>query len=103
MVSYNENNGDSKPDISISDSRLEAAFEKPKVKAGLTEAQRKQVFWESVAVEDRAMKALERGSSSEYDRIMEEGERELRRKYDLTEDELQAIQMEGVTKGWPMP
>ena len=31
------------------------------------------------------------------------GERELRRKYDLTEEELQAIQMEGVTKGWPMP
>jgi murein DD-endopeptidase MepM/ murein hydrolase activator NlpD len=103
MASYNENNGDSKPEISISDSRLEAAFEKPKVKAGLTEAQRKKVFWESVAVEDRAMKALERGNSAEYDRIKEEGERELRRKYGLTEEELTAIGIEGVTKGWPMP
>ncbi len=111
MASYNENNGDSKPEIRISDSRLEAAFDKASVKAGLTEAQRKQVFWESVLIEDLAMAVLEAAllagkrveGAAESDRITASGERELRRKFGLTEEELQKIQIEGITKGWPMP
>ncbi|MCP4590916.1 MAG: hypothetical protein GY842_09230 [bacterium] len=111
MASYNENTGDSKPEIRISDSRLEAAFEKASVKAGLSERQRKQVFWESGSIENREMAVLEKAllagkrdeGVAEADRITASGERELRRKYGLTEEELLKIKWEGATKGWPMP
>lgn len=112
MASYNENTGDSGPEIRLcSESRLESTFEEPTVKAGLSERQRRQVFWESVSIEDQAMAALERAllagkkgeGRAEADRITASGERELRRKYGLTEEELQKIQIEGATKGWPMP
>jgi hypothetical protein len=101
MLGYNENAGDSEPQVRISRLRLEAAYEEPTRKFGLSEQQRKQVYWELILIDDRMTRALEEGRDS--DRIKRQGEGELMQEYGLTEEQIQAISHEGTTKGWPKP
>jgi FtsZ-interacting cell division protein ZipA len=103
FLSYNQNNGDTRPEIRLSDMRLEAAYEEPTILAGLSEQQRKEVFWELEKIADRATVAFEKGGLNEMDRIKEQGERELMTKYGLTQEQLLEISLEGVKKGWPVP
>ena len=69
------------------------------VKYGLTEAQRKQAFYElcvlqdSIAIDDPP----DRGEK------MEEAYLIIAKKYDITEDEMKQITAEGIEKNWPMP
>ena len=91
MLRYNKNVRDPGPYFRIPSSRLEAAYEKPTEKAGLSEQRRKRVFWELVAIEDRAMRALEQGTGADSDRIQQQGERKLMGKYGLSQQQLRAI------------
>lgn len=98
------------PQVEISEMRLAAMSSKPKEQFGLSEEVRQRVFREMSAAEERATReAMKRVPDS---RIMEQLElerelgaeykRELARKYNISEEQLQQIGLEGVKKGWPL-
>jgi hypothetical protein len=121
-LAYNENAGDEVPHIDICEPALEALGH-PEVKFGLTEKQRKEIFWELVVLEDRARQEAEalyplpRGG--EFSRVLwrdalekqnvhaeqrrEEWEAVLRGQYGVTKEQAEAISVEGGMKHWPMP
>ena len=97
------------PRVEISESRLQALSSPPEDRFGLSENERKVVFREIVAAEERATQdAVERVPNS---RIKEQVSLEsdlghqykldLAKKYGLSEEQLQAIGLEGIEKGWP--
>ena len=101
----------SEPHVSISAERFAALTQVPEHRFGLSEATRKQIFREVAAAEDRGTRdAMARIPDS---KIMQqiELERQLQkrykaavaRKYNLSEDQLDKIVLEGVKKGWPAP
>ena len=99
------------PQVLVNEERLGALSAAPKERHGLSEAERKQVFREIAAAEDRATReAMARVSDSEIMKQIDL-ERELTQKYKtevarkrgLTYDDLFEISVEGVKMGWPMP
>ncbi len=96
------------PRVLINDERLTALDQEPEVLFGLAEGERRNAFREIVAAEQRARReAMAEIPDSQF---MKQVERErqlgakykedLARQYDLTEEELSEIVVEGVTKGW---
>jgi len=123
MLSYNENVGDRTPNIDVCDEALRA-LHRPQVRFGLTEEQRREIFWEIVVLEDKARKEAEtlypepelgpsfskvlfRDAIEKQQQhaasLREQYEEILRRQYRLTKEEVDDIGIEGVTKHWPMP
>ncbi|MBX3493405.1 MAG: hypothetical protein KF899_10605 [Parvibaculum sp.] len=102
------NNGE--PQITISESRLAALSNAPEDRFGLSEDQRKRVFRETVASENRATKeAMARVPNSELMKqiqlegeLMEKYKGEVARKYGLSEEQMLQISVEGIKSGWPM-
>lgn len=97
------------PQVQISEMRLAALSTPPEERFGLSEEVRQRVFREIAAAEKRAtQEAMERVPDS---RIMEQIElerelgaeykRALASKYNISEEQLQEIGLEGVKKGWP--
>ena len=110
---------DSKPDITVNKKLMAVLREKPVVKFGLTERQRKAVWREMIHAEDRSTKEAEAAypldprkalDRAQFDKQVDM-QRALNAKYDaqiakrhgLTKKQLQAIAVEGATKQWPMP
>jgi hypothetical protein len=99
------------PRVLINEERLAALSQAPEERFGLPEQERKKVFREIAAAEDRATReAMARVSDSQFrkqielERKLEEKyTAEVARKYNLTEDQLLKISVEGVEKGWPAP
>lgn len=107
---YNENNGDKAPEINIAEDRLSIMFEPPADRFGLTEAQRKEVYYRLVDAEDRAMNKARANSNdvSKFDgkkagRLQERYEQQICKKYKITREQAKQIGLEGAKKGWPMP
>jgi hypothetical protein len=97
------------PRVQISDERLAALNRPPEARLGLSEPQRRVVFREIIAAEDRGTReATARVPDSQVMR-QTELERELQSKYKadvarrhkLTNNQLREIAIEGISKGWP--
>jgi tetratricopeptide (TPR) repeat protein len=73
-------------------------IEQQQVKYGLTEQQRKQAFYDMVVLEDKIPI-----DDPNYDEKMDNVEVTIAQKYGITIEQVRAIGIEGVTKGWPMP
>lgn len=97
------------PQVQISEMRLAALSSQPEERFGLSEEVRRRVFRGIAAAEERAtQEAMERVPDSlimeqiELERELgAEYKRGLARKYNISEEELQEIGVEGVKKGWP--
>lgn len=118
MLSWNEGN---EPHLSVRETQIEAANAEPQVIFGLTEEQRREVYAESrsrswQASEDANDRypvdagmdreaALERmDQQNEYCRQQREAcEAEQMAEWGLTEEQLEAIFIEGAESGWPYP
>ena len=82
-------------------------------KFGLTEAQRKEVFKEAVAAEDKAHAEADRlyppdvpnpniqGNNDTYDSLVQQYYADVRQPFGLTDDQLSQIEGEGLAKRWP--
>ncbi len=96
------------PRVVVDEGRLAALSQKPEDRFGLSEQRRKRVFREIAAAEDRATReAMARVPDSQVmkqidleSKLQEKYRAEIARKYNLTEDQLLKISVEGVTKGW---
>jgi hypothetical protein len=75
-----------------------SAIEQPELKYGLTEQQRKQVFYELVQLQDQVSM-----DDPNYDQKQEEAYLIVAKKYGITYDQAFAIGVEGLMNGWPMP
>ena len=75
-----------------------APIEQEESKYGLTEQQRKQTFYDMVVLEDKISI-----NDPNYDEKMDNVEATIAQKYGITIEQVRAIGIEGVTKGWPMP
>lgn len=116
---------DVKPTISIKESQITQLGAKPEEKFGLSEAKRKQIWYEIVKAEDRttteaeqkyplsdplkpgysqsiARKQLEKQAELQ-DILNEKYENELAKKYGLTRKQLDEIAVEGLIKDWSFP
>ncbi|HPF38965.1 MAG TPA: hypothetical protein PK093_10000 [Phycisphaerae bacterium] len=98
------------PEINISEERLAIMFEPDEDRFGLTEEQRKKVFYRLVEAEDRAMDRAGANAAdvSKYDgemalRLEEKYIKRICKKYKITREQAKQIAMEGAQKGWPMP
>jgi hypothetical protein len=99
------------PRVVINETRLAALSQKPEDRFGLSEQKRKRVFREIAAAEDRATReAMAQVPDSQVMKqidlevkLQEKYRAEIARKYNLTEDQLLKISVEGVTKGWVIP
>lgn len=97
--------------VDISDERLAALSQAPVERFGLTERQRKQVFYEIAAAEHRAqfdarMRTPDVNFMRQvgYQREFEEKYKtEVAQKHNLTKEQLSKISVEGIIKGWVMP
>ena len=108
-----------KPSIRVNDNLLALLKQKPVLKFGLTEEQRKEIFKEAVRAERRSLNEMDAkyrtvSSGKATDAQLKEQykyQSELETKYkaeickrhSLTDDQLLAIAIEGVKKQWPMP
>jgi len=99
------------PRVTISQDRLVALTQKPEERFGLSEAIRKLVYQDIASAEDRGTReAMARVPDS---RIMEQVKLEnqlqgkykgeIAREHKLSDDQMDKIVIEGVTKGWPAP
>lgn len=75
-----------------------------------SEQKRRQIFYEAVQAEDRAVREAERkyhndfSTQIDYERKLKaKYEKELAEKYGLTEKHIFKISVEGIKKNWPMP
>lgn len=73
-------------------------IEQQQIKYGLTEQQRKQAFYDMVVLEDKIS-----SDDPNYDEKMDNVEATIAQKYGITIEQVRAIGIEGITKGWPMP
>ena len=90
------------PTIVIAHYRVRELRAGPSKKPGLSESQRKRVFWDLVQLEDQAER--EAGQNLDrYDELCDRYRRALASKHGLTHKELTAIVDEGLAKGWPSP
>lgn len=96
------------PRVVINQTRLAALSQKPEDRFGLLEQERKKVFRKVWAAEDRARReAMARVPDSQVmkqidleSKLQEKYRAEIARKYNLTDDQLLKISVEGVMKGW---
>lgn len=77
---------------------INVPIEGEQIKYGLTEAERKQAFYELVQLQDQIP-----FDDPDYDEKMDEAYSIVAKKYGITRDQAFAIGVEGITKGWPMP
>lgn len=75
----------------------------------------KKIFWEAQVAKDKALELAEQkfptflslNKAKDYARYIKETEnrllKELRIKYEITEEQLDAIKREGILKGWSRP
>jgi len=91
---------------------------KDETKLGLTEAQRRDLFKEIVAAEDRAQAEADRLYPTDisnpnwesnlktnidtYNMLADQYRAEVRQRYGITEEEQSQITVEGLTEGWPL-
>jgi len=116
---------DSNVDIRVRKELITQLNEKPEIKDSLTEIKRKEIFRAIVLAEDRAdadaqrmyplpdpgkpgcsqAKASEelKKQSQEYNNLMKKYESELAKQYKISQEQLNDISIEGLTKNWPMP
>lgn len=103
--------GDAKPRIDIKKRQIDQLGAKPETKFGLSEAKRKQIFYELVKAGDDATKlAIQKYPNDimkqiDYEnKTWEANEEKVRRKYKITEQQIDKIKVEGaIIKDWPMP
>lgn len=98
------------PKAIVNGDRLAALSEKPEDRFGLSEADRKRLFIEAGAAEDRAMSDADRRvpasdikrNSELMNKLTTQYKGKLLKDFGVTSDQLRAIEIEGVKKGWPM-
>ncbi len=83
-------------------------FEPPRKRFGLTEDQRKEVFYKLVEAEDRADKKAGIDDVRKYDedkaeRLKGKYVKRIRKKHEITKKQASRIIAEGIQKGWPLP
>ncbi|MCB9855384.1 MAG: hypothetical protein H6818_06810 [Phycisphaerales bacterium] len=105
---FNENNGDKKPEIDIVEDLLATMFEPDEDRFGLSEEQRKEVYYKLVEAEDRADKKAGIDDPEKYDgdkaeRLKQKYDERICNKYKITGEQATKIVIEGTQKGWPMP
>lgn len=125
FLEYNENNGDTSPNITINSEKLKAIFQAPEVKFGLSEEKRKDIYHEwgdtlnqAVAVAEKSSPLLIPGSAGYTAEKAAAAEKKQRRlintlteryrvmlikKKSLTEEQFKEIEYEGFSKCWPFP
>lgn len=102
-----------RPQVQVNEERFAAlaAEPEPEQRFGLSEGERRNVYREIAAAEDRATReAMSRVPDTQIIRQIElEGElserykSEVAQKYELTDDQLVELVVEGVRMGWPAP
>lgn len=114
-LAWNVNAGDTEPEIEVAADFLQSLDQPSEIRFGLTEEQRKRLYWELVAAEDESYRiASERvpdltaeGALKRLARTQEVQFRRLRKallkKHGVTEDETDQIVAEAVQKRWPQP
>jgi hypothetical protein len=116
-----ESPGDAGPKISINQRQIAQLGTKPEDKFGLSEEERKEIWKEIILIEDKALKEAEEripldtrldtlqlrkqlGKQFELEQqLKEKYEKQLSKKYRLTDKQLKEIVKEGVTEDWSMP
>jgi len=118
-----QSTGDNNPRITIKKEQIERLGAEPVRRFGLSEAKRKQIFYELAQAQDNAqMRALQKypdpdplspkyppdlqyyTARAEYQsKISEVNEQKVRSAYNLTKQQMFKIYVEGVTKEWPVP
>ena len=78
--------------------RLNSEIKEEEVKNNLTEQERKQIFYDTVLLEDKIPI-----DDPDYDEKMDNVEVTIANKYGITIQQVKDIGVEGVVKGWPMP
>jgi len=116
---------DSKINTQVKTELIVQLHANPEVKYGLTEAKRKEIFVAIVTAEGRADKEaqrmypipdpLEPGYSRDkvgtqwnhqieaFENLKKKYKMQVAKKYGISEEQLQEISIEGVTKNWPIP
>lgn len=77
---------------------INVPIEGEQIKYGLTEAERKQAFYELVQLQDQIP-----FDDPDYDEKMDDADATIAEKYGITIEQVKAIGFEGVINGWPMP
>ncbi|MFH1746193.1 MAG: hypothetical protein ABIG44_04030, partial [Planctomycetota bacterium] len=107
--------GDKEPTIRLDSSRLKAQFEESSTRFGLTEEQRKKIYWELFEIEDKARREAERKvpnpktledfkrRANEFNKLHTRYLMQLLRKYKITDEQRVRIFVEGTQKNWPEP
>lgn len=106
---------DKEPAIRLDSSRLKAQFEESAARLGLTEQQRKKIYWELFEIEDKARREAERKvpnpktledlkrQAGEFNKLHERYRKRLLRKHRITGKQRIQIIVEGMQKNWPEP
>jgi hypothetical protein len=77
---------------------LNTEIKEEQIKYGLTEQERKQVFYDLVALQDKIS-----FDDPDYDKKMDQAEETVAAQYGLTVEEVKGVGIEGTINGWPMP
>lgn len=110
---------DNKPSIRINEKQIELQYEKKTEKFGFSEQKRILIFQESVKAEDRSSIEAEKKYPLSYPaevtqetikkyakyekQLMEQYKDEIANKYEITREQLDEIEIEGINKQWPLP
>jgi len=78
--------------------RLNVQIKEEEIKYGLTESERKQVFYDLVLLQDEVPI-----DDPKYDEKMDDADATIAEKYGITIEQVKAIGFEGGINGWPMP
>ena len=77
---------------------LNTEIKPEQIKYGFTEQERKQVFYDLVALQDKIS-----FDDPDYDKKMDQAEETVAAQYGLTVEQVKDIGIEGITNSWPMP
>jgi len=108
---------DEAPQYTIREDRFPQNLPQDDVRFGKAESERRAIFAELVRAEDRAQREADRAyppqrmknrnNVKDYaellQRLTKEYTDEVLRKHNLSEEQAQAISVEGITENWPMP
>ncbi len=71
---------------------------------GISEATRRQIFYDLVAADERAYRAFrDTGDVSRSNALEDSAKATIRKKYGITKKQESEIALEGMSKNWPMP
>jgi hypothetical protein len=98
------------PLITVREELIARLGEEPEERFGLSEQTRQQVFRDNVSAQDRAMEEAMVREPTDINRqidlerqLGEQYRNAVLEQYDLTQEELDAIRLEGLTNQWVMP